>query len=366
MDSMASLVTVGLDGSRESVAAALWAAREADLRSVPLDLVHGEEWLDRPPLPMASAEVQHRWTEGLLREASEEVERLYPPLEVISRRLHGTPATALIHAAASSDLLVLGSRGLGSIARFILGSVAGDTVVAAEHPVVLVRSPHGTVTPAEGFSTKGAIVAGVHLGRPCDGLLAFAFDEASRHGCPLHVVHAWTAPPVLSYAPSLDPSVQDEMSHGLATDLGAMMRPWSEKFPGVKFDVQVEVGQPAIQLVEAAHGAALAVVGRRLRSAHGLDHACGRASCRGPDRRCRPRVNASKGTVLHTYSPGQGDAPPFLRGESDPRRHHHYAAQAANAAVHSAVPAVSVPCGRAVERLDRRVRVPGRTREDLR
>ncbi|WP_106433231.1 MULTISPECIES: universal stress protein [unclassified Streptomyces] len=262
---MASLVAVGLDGSRESVTAALWAAREADLRSVSLDLVHVEEWLDQPPLPVASAEVQRRWTEGLLREASEEVRRLYPDLEVTSRRLHGIPAIALIHAAASSDMLVLGSRGLGSVAGFILGSVAGDTVVVAERPVVLVRSPHGTVTPADGFSTEGAIVVGVDLGRPCGGLLAFAFDEASRRRCPLRVVHAWTAPPVLSYAPSLDPGVQDEMSHGLATDLGTMTRPWSEKFPEVKFDVQVRVGQPAIQLVEAAHGAALLLVGRRIR-----------------------------------------------------------------------------------------------------
>ncbi|MET3982985.1 universal stress protein [Streptomyces sp. PvR034] len=262
---MANLVTVGLDGSRESVTAAFWAAREASLRSVPLDLVHVEEWLDRPPLPVASAEVQRRWTEGLLREASEEVQRLYPDLEVTSRRMHGIPSTALIQAAASSDLLVLGSRGLGTMAGFILGSVASDTVAGAVHPVVLVRSPHGTVAPAEGFSTKGAIVVGVDLGRPCDGLLAFAFEEASRHGCPLHVVHAWTAPPVLSYAPSLDPGVQVEMSHALATDLGAMMGPWSEKFPEVKADVQVRVGQPAMQLVEAAQGAALVVVGRRIR-----------------------------------------------------------------------------------------------------
>ncbi|MFF1561524.1 universal stress protein [Streptomyces sp. NPDC058279] len=267
---MANLVTAGLDGSRESVAAARWAAREADLRRVPLALVHVEEWLERPPLPVASTEAQRHRTDELLREASEEIKRLYPDLEITSRRLPGIPATALAHAAASSDMLVLGSRGLGSIAGFILGSVGAGTIAAADQPVVLVRAPHGPATSPEDFRIDGAIVAGVDTEGPCDAILSFAFDEASRRGCVLRVLHSWTPPPILGYGFDLGPSVQEEIGHGIATAVDEMIRSWCEKYPSVDVTPEVRIGQSAIQLVDASKGAALVVVGKRIRrSAYG-------------------------------------------------------------------------------------------------
>lgn len=44
-------VTVGLDGSSESVAAAAWAAREAVRREAPLRMVHVEELPVAPAIP---------------------------------------------------------------------------------------------------------------------------------------------------------------------------------------------------------------------------------------------------------------------------------------------------------------------------
>ncbi|WP_343234562.1 MULTISPECIES: universal stress protein [unclassified Streptomyces] len=267
---MANLVTAGLDGSRESVAAARWAAHEAHLRGVPLALVHVEEWLERPPLAVATTEIQRQWAERLLREASEDIKRLYPDLEITSRRLSGIPATALAHAAASSDILVLGSRGLGSIAGFMLGSIGAGAIAAADQPVVLVRAPHDGATPAEGSGTDGPIVAGVDIGRPCDALLSFAFDEAARRGCTLRVLHAWAPPPVVGYGPGLDPGVQEEIGQGLATAMDEMIGPWGEKYPSVAVTPEVRIGQSGIQLVDASQGAALVVVGRRIRrSAYG-------------------------------------------------------------------------------------------------
>ncbi|MEU9801278.1 universal stress protein [Streptomyces sp. NPDC051000] len=267
---MTNLVTAGLDGSRESVAAARWAAHEADLRGVPLALVHVEEWLERPPLAVATTEVQRQWAEALLREAFEEIKGLYPNLEITSRRLQGIPATALAHAAASSDMLVLGSRGLGAIAGFILGSIGAGTIAAIDQPVVLVGAPHDGATSAEDSGADGPIVTGVDIGRPCDALLSFAFEEAARRGCALRVLHAWAPPPVVGCGPGLDPGVQEEIGRGIATAVDEMVRPWCEKYPSVPVTPEVRIGQSAIQLVDASRGAALVVVGRRIRrSAYG-------------------------------------------------------------------------------------------------
>ncbi|MDX2784964.1 universal stress protein, partial [Streptomyces caniscabiei] len=51
---MSRTVTVGIDGSPESLAAAAWAAREARLRALPLRLVNVWEMV---PEPMGRAPV---------------------------------------------------------------------------------------------------------------------------------------------------------------------------------------------------------------------------------------------------------------------------------------------------------------------
>ncbi|MFG2483164.1 universal stress protein [Streptomyces virginiae] len=107
---MANRVTVGLDGSPESTAAARWAAHEAELLGASLDLVHAEEWLENPPLPVTTTEDRRRWAEAVLRDPAEDVRRVHPSLKVDTRRVSGLPSLALTHTAEDSDMLVLGSR----------------------------------------------------------------------------------------------------------------------------------------------------------------------------------------------------------------------------------------------------------------
>lgn len=54
---MSRTVTVGLDGSPESLAAADWAAREAHLRAVPLRVVHAGERQPHAYAPFATEAV---------------------------------------------------------------------------------------------------------------------------------------------------------------------------------------------------------------------------------------------------------------------------------------------------------------------
>ncbi|MFF1411503.1 universal stress protein [Streptomyces sp. NPDC058289] len=295
---MTDHVAVGLDGSAESTAAAQWAAGEALLRGVPLEIVHVEEWLEHPPHTASTGEITRRWADALLEETAGALLALHPGLEITTHRRGGLPPEALARAADTSSMLVLGSRGLGGMAGFVMGSVASGTVARARRPVVLVRASadapaDGAVITADGavvaadsavIAADGAVVAGVDARRPCGELLGFAFDAASRRGHRLRVVHAWTPPPVLSYAPDLDPALLQEMSRAVAVALDDMVAPWCDKYPAVEVDRSTPVGQAAVHVLEAAHDSALVVIGRRIRSsafgahigsvAHAVVHHC--------------------------------------------------------------------------------------------
>ncbi|WP_055631320.1 universal stress protein, partial [Streptomyces griseoruber] len=202
---MLRTVTVGLDGSPESRAAAEWAARESTLRSLPLKLVHVWEPVPEPmaQAPLLGAETQQHWTERIPREAAEGVALRHPGLEVITEQLYGHPGDVLAEAAKNAELLVLGSRGLGGLGGFLVGSVGLSVLAHAERPVVLVRAleqaadehepdPVGIPSAATPFRP---VVLGLDTAHPDETLIAFAFDAALRRETPLRVVHAWNPPP---------------------------------------------------------------------------------------------------------------------------------------------------------------------------
>ncbi|MGW2643261.1 universal stress protein, partial [Streptomyces sp. NPDC001348] len=114
---MPRTITVGLDGSPESRAAAEWAAREATLRGLPVKLVQVWEPVPDPmaQAPLLGAETHQHWTERIPRETAEGLRLRHPGVEVTTQQLTGRPDEALVGAAEDADMLVLGSRGLGGI-----------------------------------------------------------------------------------------------------------------------------------------------------------------------------------------------------------------------------------------------------------
>ncbi len=265
---MSNRITVGLDGSDTDATAANWAAREAELRGAALELLHAEDWPQYAPLAAPLPESRRQWAEDLLAKARNRLLRDHPGLDIRTRRIEGLAAgAALASAAADADLLVLGSRGLGSVAGFLVGSTGADTIPQTETPVVLVHATDTPDLPAASNSGDGPVVLGLDLHSNCDRLLGFACQEAERRACPLIVVHAWSPPPVLSYAPALDPGIQTEIAHGLETSLRELLNPWEQKYPQLAVEARTVIGQPAIQILDAASDAALVVVGRRIRHA---------------------------------------------------------------------------------------------------
>ncbi|MCX5126929.1 universal stress protein [Streptomyces sp. NBC_00347] len=256
-------VTVGVDGSPESMAAARWGAREASLRQVPLRLVHAVDWPMSPAIPRPGHEAADRWADEALTEALEDVRPHHPDLEITTRCLSGRPAAALAAEATDAGLLVLGSRSLGGLVGFLIGSVGMSTLAATETPVVLVRArdERTDVEPAK----YGEIVVGVDIHEAADKVLSFAFEEAARRNCALRAVHGWKLPPAFKYVPFFDPDNERDIGFSVTQMLDDTLLPWRHKFPSVSVTRTAFMGAAGPQLVQASVGADLVVVGRHLR-----------------------------------------------------------------------------------------------------
>ncbi|MGW6707684.1 universal stress protein [Streptomyces sp. NPDC054956] len=274
---MSRTVIAGLDGSPASLAAAEWAAREARLRRLPLKLLHAvEEWIPSygyAARTEATPSPQY-WGERIPREVAQQLAERHPGLDITTEQVDGRPLTVLVAAAQGAEVLVLGSRGLGVLTGFLVGSVSQAVLAHAERPVVVVRP--GAWTDADrlpasdgGGSPEGAdrpVVLGLDLSHPCDELLEHAFDAAAVRRAPLRVIHGWSMPPAFAFDPALlAPEVRDGMAASAAMALGDALRPWRGKYPDVRVEESCSVGRPAHQLIEASADSSLVVVGRRIR-----------------------------------------------------------------------------------------------------
>ncbi|MET9761043.1 universal stress protein [Streptomyces sp. NPDC006372] len=277
-------ITAGVDASQESLAGLAWAAREAVRRDLPLRVVHA--WHIQPQEVLEAgiegdADSQAEWVHSAVTEAVRTVTEQHPDLDVTTDVVEGPVVDTLVAAAAGAELLVLGSRGHGRIAGFLLGSVGQQVIAAAARPVVLVRAgaqPSGEAAGRE-------IVVG-QQGDPEDGAdaLRLAFETAAARGATVRVVRAWTLPPVFAYSPG-SLKLADEAG-GLEPyekrALADAVRPWRERFPRVPVEEHVEMGSAAQVLLSVAGTAQLMVVGRRTRRtavgarigsvAHGMLH----------------------------------------------------------------------------------------------
>lgn len=257
-------ITVGLDGSPESLEAALWASDEAERRGLGLRLLHawvllaGESGTALPP-----DKDQNYWAKRIVRAAATAVYERHHSLSVTEDLVAEDPRTALLRAAESSTMVVLGSRGLERLESFFLGDVSLHVAGRAERPVVLVRAGVTGARIPVGAGEEGCVAVGVSLHGPCDSLLDFAFETAAARRLPLHVVHGCPLP-VQAYAPwGVDPEVAGEIGKEAEEKLAQAVRPWRERKPDVMVTSVVRLGSPARAALKAAESADLVVIGRR-------------------------------------------------------------------------------------------------------
>lgn len=251
-------IVVGVDGSSESKVAVDWAARDAALRGLPLKLVH----VLTPPVVMAFPEVpmppgyfdwQQEEGRKVLDAATETARAAAADVEIVSEMVSGPAVPTLVEQSQDAEILVVGCRGRGALARAVLGSVSTGLVHHAHCPVAVIHDED----PLMAHPSKAPVVVGVDGSPASEDALRIAFEEASARGVDLLAVHAWSDDSVFEF-PGTDWSTLQEMGE---ETLGERLAGWQERYPDVLVRRLVVADRPAHQLIEQSESAQLLVVG---------------------------------------------------------------------------------------------------------
>ncbi|WP_128429453.1 universal stress protein [Streptomyces cyaneus] len=259
---MKPALTVGLDGTPESLAAARWGAAAADRQGLTLRLLHAWVPLSPQPRGMSAESDQHYWAQRILHDAHVVLRKRYPALSIVEDLVADDARSALLEAAAKSRMIVLGSRELAFASGYFLGSISMDVASRAERPVVLVRPSLEQRAPSP-VNEGNCVVVGLSLRDPCDELFKFAFSAAAARGVPLRAVHYREAPLQAHMPWGVDPEVAAEITDKAQKKLRKKLRPWRKKFRNVRVVDVVTLDSPARAVVRDAAQAGLLVVGRR-------------------------------------------------------------------------------------------------------
>ncbi len=260
---MAGRVIVGVDGSPNGREALRFALAEAALRGAPLDVVHA--W-SIPPLTTTGLGMIPAF--DLVREELADAARLAldhaleeagagaVDVEVVRHVVQGDAAGALVERASEGDLLVVGSRGHGSLAGALLGSVSRACLHHAPCPVAVVHDA--------GPTERTRIVVGVDGSAGSEAALRWVWSEALLRGVAVLAVSTYEEPWELVTALIASPEAADELRGAFAAQAERVVE---QAFDGAPADVGVTTetiqGPAGPSLVTVGEGSSLLAVGSR-------------------------------------------------------------------------------------------------------
>jgi nucleotide-binding universal stress UspA family protein len=255
-------IVVGVDESSAARVAVEWAARDAELRKIPLTLVHAvsPEVATWPDVRLRAGLARWQRDRGrrLVDDAFKLVQEVCQhggPTEVHDEILASAAVPTLVDLSKEAELVVAGCHGNGSWPGRLLGSVSSGVLHYAYCPVAIVHDddpliPHASHAP---------VLLGIDGSAASELATGIAFDEAARRDVGLIAVHAWSDADVSEW-PEIDwPANKSAAEEVLAERLAG----WQEQYPDVKVERSVVCDKPARQLVERSGQAQLVVVGGR-------------------------------------------------------------------------------------------------------
>lgn len=261
-------ILVAVDGSTESRAALLWAAGEASMRREPVTVMHVVQpvvvsW----PIAAEQANIA-KWQEDNVREVilqarndlAATIRNRLPSFDVRSEVVHSDIVHALVDASKDARLIVVGSRGKGSVGRLLLGSVSSGVLHHARCPVAIIHADEAS--PSD---SNAPVVLGIDGSPASEAATAFAFEEASLRGVSLVAVHAWSDVGVF---PILGMDWRTYQDQGEKV-LGERLAGWQERYPDVRVERRLVCDTPARWLLAESARAQLMVVGSHGRGGFG-------------------------------------------------------------------------------------------------
>ena len=251
-------IIVGVDGSPASRVAVDWAARDAARRGADLKLVHvlvppAVMAFPEVPMPPGFMEWQDEDGRRLLDSAVKTVEEVGAQVEVSTDMVSGPAVPVLADLSSSAQMIVVGSRGHGALARGLLGSISTGLAHHAHCPVAIIHDED----PLMPHPSKAPVVVGVDGSPASENAVAIAFEQASFRGVDLLAVHAWSDTGVFEF-PGADWSTLQAAGE---QTLSERLAGWQERYPDVPVRRVVVADKPARQLLEQAESAQLLVVG---------------------------------------------------------------------------------------------------------
>ncbi|WP_156689295.1 universal stress protein [Mycobacterium sp. Marseille-P9652] len=253
-------IVVGIDDSPAARVAVQWAALEAELRNVPVTVVHAvspevSTWL-KSPVPAGVLRWQQDHGRRLVDEAVKLVEEAAQhggPAAVSTEICTASAASTLIDLSKDAEMIVMGAQGSGRWPGRLLGSVTSGLLRHAHCPVAIIHDQDA----APGRS-QAPVLVGVDGSPASEEATAIAFDEAARRRVGLIALHSWTD--LSSELPDIDWAATQSMAEEV---LAERLAGWQERYPDVQITRTVAQAQPARELVGQSAQAQLVVVGSR-------------------------------------------------------------------------------------------------------
>jgi nucleotide-binding universal stress UspA family protein len=268
MNKHAGRIVVGYDGSEASEAAVDWAAEQAQRHNRPLTVISVIDYVGMLPGvygPSSWPALFQAEAEELAAKGGQRAGKRADSIDIATEGAVGQVTDVLISTSREADRLVVGSRGHGGLTGTLLGSVGFAVSAHAHCPVIVVRgdtAPPGPDRP---------VLVGVDDSAGARAAVKCAAELAAEAEAPLIV--ATTYRPVSSQiwtesgyydVPTEQSRTFDVAAGQAAANLTvAAIRQAKELHPTLNAQSLVITGSPARELVRAADGCGLLVVGTR-------------------------------------------------------------------------------------------------------
>jgi nucleotide-binding universal stress UspA family protein len=253
-------VLVGVDGSPAAKYAVDWAARDAAMRNIRLTLAHAIQPIGHTLPPLSAPTAFSRWQvehgQKILDDAVDIARRSTTdggPAQIESELLFSPAIPTLVDLSKEAQLVVVGSRGRGPLARSVLGSVSSSLIRHAHCPVAVIHDED----PLMPHPAEAPVLVGIDGSSVSELATAIAFQEASWRGVNLVALHVWSDVEVNDFPaidwPAMKPAAEEILAERLAG--------WQERYPDVTVRRVVECDHPTYHLIRESESAQLVVVG---------------------------------------------------------------------------------------------------------